>query len=199
MLRPSAFILRRERVAVNRPGSERQPIFLLRLSCCRSERRPKEQPDGHAQHRDNCPHVYPPLAVDVGALGKFGDSIRRQERAGEMLERPIGVVLLAGAFLTAGIVGLVAFLGVLPRSSATSPLAALFALMWCCTYLGTAVLTWRRSRLAPPAFLAAVGLLLFPALFLFPGSHLSVPLSVVIALVAFLGYRYLRRSPEHVD
>ena len=117
----------------------------------------------------------------------------------KMLERPIGIVLLAGGFLTAGLVGFVAFLGAWPRSSATSPLAALSALLWSCTYLVAAVLTWRRSRLAPPAFLAAVGLLLFPALFLIPGGNFFLPLLVVITLVALLGHRYLRRSREHVD
>lgn len=115
-----------------------------------------------------------------------------------MLERPIGIVLLAGALLTAGLVGIAAFWRVWPRTSDTSPLAALFALIWSCTYLVTAILTWRRSRLAPHAFLAAIGLLLFPALFISPGQHLFVPLLVVLTLVAFLGHRYLRRSREHV-
>ena len=112
---------------------------------------------------------------------------------GAMLKRPLGIVLLAGALLVAGLVGIAAFWGVLPRTSNTSPLAALFALMWSCIYLVTATLTWRRSRLAPPSFLAAIGLLLFPASFIFPGGQVFFPSFMVIVLVGFLGYRYLRR------
>jgi hypothetical protein len=91
---------------------------------------------------------------------------------GAMLKRPLGIILLAGALLVAGLVGIAAFWGVLPRTSNTSPLAALFLLMWSCTYFVTATLTWRRSRLAPPSFLAAIGLLLFPASFISPGGQL---------------------------
>ena len=47
----------------------------------------------------------------------------------------------------------------------------------------------RDSNTSP---LAAIGLLLFPSSFLFPGAQLVVPSLVVIALVAALGYRYLR-------
>jgi hypothetical protein len=115
---------------------------------------------------------------------------------GAMLKRPLGIVLLAGALLVAGLVGIAAFWGVLPRSSNTSPLAALFALMWSCIYLVTATLTWRRSRLAPPSFLAAIGLLLFPASFISPGGQVFFPSFMVIVLVAFLGYRYLRRARQ---
>jgi hypothetical protein len=99
-------------------------------------------------------------------------------------------------FLAAGLVGIAAFWAVWPRTSNTSPLAALFILFWSCTYGVTALLTWRGSRLAGPAFLAAIGLLLFPASFLFPGGQLFFPSSVVIVLVAFLGYRYLHRTRE---
>jgi hypothetical protein len=70
---------------------------------------------------------------------------------------------------------------------------ALFALVWGCTCIVTTVLTWRRSRFAGPAFVAAIGLLLFPARLIFPGGQLLFPSSVVIVAVAFLGYRYLRR------
>jgi hypothetical protein len=80
-----------------------------------------------------------------------------------MLRRPFGITLLAGVFLAAGLAGIAVFWLAWPRSSNTSPLAALFALMWSCTYVLTALLTWRRSRLAAPAFLAAFGLLVFPA------------------------------------
>jgi hypothetical protein len=113
-----------------------------------------------------------------------------------MLRRPFGITLLAGVFLAAGLVGIAAFLVAWPRTSNTSPLAAVFALMWICTYIVTALLTWRRSRLAAPASLAAIGLLVFPASFLFPGSQLFLPSFVVIVLVALLGYRYLRRARE---
>jgi hypothetical protein len=115
---------------------------------------------------------------------------------GEMLRRPFGIILLAGAFLVAGLAGIAAFWVAWPRTSNTSPLAALFTLVWSCTYVVTAILTWRRSRLAAPAFLAAIGLLMFPASFIFPGSQLFLPSFVVIVLVAFLGYRYLRRARE---
>jgi hypothetical protein len=98
--------------------------------------------------------------------------------------------------LAAGLAGFVAFWAAWPRSSNTSPLAALFALVWSCTYFVTAVLTWRRSRLAGPAFIAAIGLLLFPARFIVPGGQLFLPSCVVILLVAFLGYRYLRGIPQ---
>jgi hypothetical protein len=112
---------------------------------------------------------------------------------GEMLRRPFGITLIAGVFLAAGLAGIVAFWAAWPRTSSTSPLAALFALVWSCTYVVTAVLAWRRSRFAASAFLAAIGLLLFPARFLVPGGRLFLPSLVVIILVAFLGYRYLQR------
>jgi hypothetical protein len=115
---------------------------------------------------------------------------------GAMLKRPSGIILLAGALLVAGLVGMAAFWGVLPRTSNTSPLAALFLLLWSCTYFVTATLTWRRSRLAPPSFLGAIGLLLFPAAFIAPGGQLFFPAFLVIVLVAFLGYRYLRMARQ---
>jgi hypothetical protein len=117
---------------------------------------------------------------------------------GEMLRRPFGIILLAGAFLVAGLAGIAAFGVAWPRTSNTSPLAALFALLWSCTYVITAILTWRRSRLAAPAFLAAIGLLVFPASFMVPGGQLFLPSFVVIVPVAFLGYQYLRRAREPV-
>jgi hypothetical protein len=113
-----------------------------------------------------------------------------------MLRRPLGTILFAGAFLAAGLAGIVAFWAVWPRTPNTSPLAALFALMWSCTYVVTAILTWRRSRFAAPAFLAAIGLLVFPASFIVPEGQLFLPSFVVVSLVAFLGYRYLRRVRE---
>jgi hypothetical protein len=113
---------------------------------------------------------------------------------GPTLERPFGIILLAGVLVVAGLVGIAAFWGLLPRTSDTSPLAAGFVLIWSGTYLVTATLTWRRSRFAPLSFLAAIGLLLFPASFIFPGGQPFFPSLIVLVLVAFLGYRYLRNN-----
>ena len=107
--------------------------------------------------------------------------------------KSLGTTLLAGLFLAAGLAGVAASWAAWPRSSNTSPLAALFALTWGCTYLVTAIFTWRRSRFAAPAFIAAAGLLLFPARYLVPGGELFLPAFLVIVLVAFLGYQYLKR------
>lgn len=112
--------------------------------------------------------------------------------------RTLGTTLLSGIFLVAGLAGLAAAWGAWPRTSATSPLMALAALAWGCTYVATAVLTWRRSRFAAPAFVAAIGLLLFPARYLFPGGEILVPSVVVLTLLAFAGHRYLRRTSEAV-
>jgi hypothetical protein len=111
----------------------------------------------------------------------------------EILSRSFGTTLLAGGCLAAGLAGFVAFLGALPRTSNTSPLAAMLALVWSCTYVVTAVLTWRRSRFAGPAFVAAIGLLLIPARLLFPGGQVFLPSFAVLIPVAFLGYRFLHR------
>jgi hypothetical protein len=115
----------------------------------------------------------------------------------EMLRRPFGIILLAAALLAAGLAGVAAFWAAWPRTSNTSPLAALFALTWSCAYIVAGVLTWRRSRLAAPAFIAAIGLLVFPLSFVFPGGQLFlVPSFVVVFLFTLLGYRYLRRACE---
>jgi hypothetical protein len=115
-----------------------------------------------------------------------------------MLGRPFGIILLAAVLLAAGLAGS-------PHSGRpgqglpiTSPLVALFALAWSCAYMLAGVLTWRRSRFAATALIAAIGLLMFPLSFLFPGSgQLFLPPSfVVIVLFTFLGYRYLRRGCE---
>ena len=115
---------------------------------------------------------------------------------GEMVRRPLATILLAGAFLAAGLAGVAALLAVWPRSSNTSPLAALFALTWSCAYIGTAILTWRRSRFAAPAFVAAIGLLLFPASRIVPGGRIFLPSLLVLGLVGLIGYWYLRRVRE---
>jgi hypothetical protein len=107
-------------------------------------------------------------------------------------------MLLAAALLAAGLAGIAAFWAVWPRTSNTSPLASLFAMTWSCAYIVAGVLTWRRSRFAATAFIAAIGLLLFPLWFVFPGGgQLFLLLSfVVILLFTFLGYQYLRRASE---
>lgn len=112
-----------------------------------------------------------------------------------MLGKPLGVVLLSAALLTAGLAGLAALWAAWPRTSGTSPLAAILASVWSGTYLGAAVLTWRGSRLAGLAFVAATGLLLPLMRFIFPGGEVIVlPAFVGIALMAFFGYRYLRET-----
>jgi hypothetical protein len=109
-----------------------------------------------------------------------------------MATRPPGIVLLAVALLVTGLAGVAAFWAVFPRTANTSPLAALFAVVWSGAYIVTAILTWGRSRLAPVSFLVAIGLLLFPASFIHPGGPPVFPAVVVLGLVGFLGYRYLR-------
>jgi len=115
-----------------------------------------------------------------------------------MLGRPFGIILLAGALLAAGLAGIAAFWAAWPRTSNTSPLAALFALTWSCAYIAAGVLTWRRSRFAATAFIAAIGLLMFPLWFVFPGGGqlFLLPSLVVVFLFTFLGYQYLRRASE---
>ena len=110
--------------------------------------------------------------------------------------KQIGTILLAAAFLAASLAGIIVFLAALPRNSNTSPLLALLALVWSCVCIVTGVLTWRRSRFAGPAFIATIGLLLFPARFIVPEGHLFFPSFVVIIPVAFLGYWYLRRVSQ---
>jgi len=113
-----------------------------------------------------------------------------------MIRRTLGTTLLAGVFLVAGLAAIGVSWVAWPRTSTTSPLLALSALTFGCTYVITAVLTWRGSRFAAPAFVSAMGLLLFPARLIVPGGQLFVPSLVVLALVAFLGHRYLHRTRE---
>jgi hypothetical protein len=115
-----------------------------------------------------------------------------------MFRTTLGTTLLAGVFLVAGLAGVGASWAAWPTTSTTSPLMALFALTWGCAYVVTAVLTWRRSRFAAPAFVAAIGLLLFPAAFIVPGGQIFLPAFVVLFVVAFLGYQYLHRVREPV-
>jgi hypothetical protein len=115
-----------------------------------------------------------------------------------MLRRTLGTTLLAGVFLVAGLAAIGVSWAAWPRSSTTSPLLALSALTFGCTYVITAVLTWRGSRFAAPAFVGAIGLLLFPARLIVPGGQLFVPSLMVLAVVAVLGHRYLRRTPTAI-
>src|SRR5262245_58298252 len=111
---------------------------------------------------------------------------------GEVFRRSFGTILRAGALLVAGLAGIVAVWAAWTTTSNTSPLAALFALVWSCTYVVTAIWTWRRSSLAAPGFLVAIALLVFPASFITPGGQLYLASFAVIIPIAFLGYRYLR-------
>lgn len=113
-----------------------------------------------------------------------------------MLSKPPGVVVLTGMFLLSAVAGFVAFLQAWPQTSNTSPLMALFALLWSCASGVTALLTWRGSRLAAPAFLLAIGLLLFPASYIVPGGQLFYPAVVVLAVAGFLGFRYLHTARQ---
>jgi hypothetical protein len=114
-----------------------------------------------------------------------------------MTGRPSGINLLAAALLAAGIAGIAAFWVMWPRTSNTSPLAALFALVWSCTYVATAILTWRRSHLAARAFPVAMGLLLLLVFSILPGGQVLVLLLfVVIFGFAYVGYRYLHKASK---
>jgi hypothetical protein len=111
---------------------------------------------------------------------------------------PIGIMLLAAALLAAGLAGIAALWAAWPRTPNTSPLAALFAAAWSCAYIAAGILTWRRSRFAAIAFIVPIGLLMFPLSRLFPGAGqlFFLASSLVVFLVAFLGYHYLRRASE---
>lgn len=112
-----------------------------------------------------------------------------------MRSQPFGITLLAALFLAAGLAGIAASWALWPRSAGTSPLAALVALLWGVAYLVAAGLAWRRSRLAAPAFLAAIGLLLPLSVFIVPGGHvLLLPLYGAIGVSAFLGYPVSRQA-----
>ena len=112
---------------------------------------------------------------------------------GEILKRPVGITILSGAFLAAGCAGIVVGWGAWPQVSSISPLLALVVLAWSCGAVLTAVLAWRGSRFAGAAFVATLGILLFPARYIVPGGQLFLPASVVVTLVGVLGYLYLRR------
>ena len=116
-----------------------------------------------------------------------------------MLGTPIGLILLVAALLAVGLAGIAACWAAWPRTSNTSPLAALLSFVWSCTYIVSALLAWRRSRLAAPAFLGAMALLLPLSWFLFPGSQVPfLAILVITLLLALLGHRYLRNAGEPV-
>jgi hypothetical protein len=115
---------------------------------------------------------------------------------GHMFGTTPGTTLLAGVLLVLGLAGVGASWPAWPRTSTTSPLMALVVLTCGCVYIVAGALTWRRSRFAAPAFVAAIGLLLFPARFIVPSGELLAPSFVVLTLIAFVGHRYLRRTSE---
>jgi len=102
--------------------------------------------------------------------------------------------MLAAVCLVASVAGFAVAWSAWPTNAATSPLLTLSALLWSGSYLAAGVFLWRRSRLAGPALLVAVGLLLFPARFVVPSGVLFVPALLVIVLCAWLGHRYLRAA-----
>lgn len=109
--------------------------------------------------------------------------------------RSTGQTLLAATLFMAGLVGVAALWAVWPRTSGTSPLAALFTSAWSCAYLGAGALTWRGSRYAGPTFLAAIALLLPLCSFIVPGNWtLAAPACAGVVALGLLGYRYLRRT-----
>ncbi len=112
-----------------------------------------------------------------------------------MPKQPLGVALLAAVLLVAGLAGLIAFVGAVPRTPGTSPLMAMFALVWGGTFLAAGVLAWRGSRYAAFAFLAAMGLLLTLGSYVFPTGHVVVrSASLVTVLVGMAGAWYLSRA-----
>ena len=112
-----------------------------------------------------------------------------------MQKKPIGVSALVGVLFVAGLAGIAASWGALPRTSGTSPLMAMFSLVWGCTFLAAGVLAWRGSRYAAFAFLAAMGLMLTLCSYIFPNGQLLVRLtSLVTILVGLTGAWYLSRA-----
>jgi hypothetical protein len=124
--------------------------------------------------------------------------LRHSASAKATADRSFGRILLAAALFAGGLIGVAGLWVAWPRTSNTSPLAALFAFAWSCTYLVAASLTWRGSRLAAPAFVAATAFLLPVFSLIFPGNwSLAVPPLAMTVVVAILGYRYLCRPGAH--
>jgi hypothetical protein len=112
-----------------------------------------------------------------------------------MITRPFGVVLMGAVCLAAGLTGIAGFwVATEARVPGTSPLAQLFTLAWSITYILTSVLVWRRSKLAAPTFLAALGFPVGVSWFIAPDGQFFLPSLIVTSLVALFGYRYLQRE-----
>ena len=105
------------------------------------------------------------------------------------------MILLAAAFLAAGLGGIAAFWVTWPRTSNTFPLAEV-GLVWSCTYVVTALLTGTVRASQPPPFLRPWHYWCSPCRSFSPGASFLLPSFMVIVLVAFLGYRYLRKAGE---
>lgn len=120
--------------------------------------------------------------------------LNRAASAKASADRSFGQILLSAALLVAGLAGVATLWAVWPRTANTSPLAALFAFAWSCTFLGATLLTWRGSRLAAPAFVTAIAFLLPVFSFIFPGNwSLAAPPLAMTVVAAIVGYRYLHR------
>ena len=116
-----------------------------------------------------------------------------------MITTPFGVVLMGAVCVVAGLAGIVGFwVATAGRGPGSSPLAQLLTLAWSITYILTGVLMWRGSRLAVPAFLAALGFPVVVSWFLVPGGTFVLPTLIVTSLVASFGYRYLRREGQRL-
>jgi hypothetical protein len=116
-----------------------------------------------------------------------------------MITRPFGVVLIGALCFVAGLVGIAGFwVATEARVTGTSPLAQLFTMAWSIAFILVSVLMWRRSRLAPPLFLVAMGFPVVLMRFVFPGGQPFVPALIVCSVVGFLGYWYLRRTGQRL-
>ena len=69
---------------------------------------------------------------------------------------------------------------------------------WSIAFILVSVLMWRRSRLAPPLFLVAMGFPVVLMRFVFPGGQPFVPALIVCSVVGLLGYWYLRRTGQRL-
>jgi hypothetical protein len=114
-----------------------------------------------------------------------------------MIRRRFGLVLLVAMCLVAGLAGGGGFwIATEARVPGTSPLAQLFTLAWSITFILTGVLMWRRSSLAPPVFLVAMGFPVYLSRFVVPGGQAFVP-SVIV--MSFVGLGRLPLSPKRTS
>lgn len=113
------------------------------------------------------------------------------------MTQPFGIFVMAGVCLVVGLLGIAGFLvATAGRVPGTSPLAQLFTSALAITYIATAVLMWRRSRFAAPAFLVALVFPVFVARNIVPSGVLLVPSLMATSLASWLGFRYLRKQVE---